>query len=143
MNPKANRRWVQVGTKLAIARSGIDGKGLFAGTRIGKRKKIGELTGELITLREARRRAKGKRRLALVEMEDGRAIDARRGGNEFRYINHSCSPNSYIRICYGRVEFYTLSTITAGQEITCNYGYNHHEGALRCKCGSPNCKGRL
>jgi SET domain-containing protein len=129
--------------QIEVRASRIDGKGLFAKSRIDPRRKIGELTGERISLREGRRRAKGKRRLALVELEDGTSIDASRHGNEFRYINHSCSPNTYIRICYGRVEFYSLRAIPAGQELTCDYGYNHHEGTLRCKCGSPDCRGKL
>ena len=128
-------------TKLEVRGSGIDGKGLFAAGRIAARSKIGELTGERISIREARRRAKGRRRLALVESEQGWAIDARVGGNEFRYINHTCSPNTYVRIAYGRVEFYALRAIPAGRELSCDYGYNHHEGRLPCRCGSPNCRG--
>lgn len=143
MVPPARRRSPATPETLEVHRSPIDGKGLFAKCRIGPRTKIGELTGEIISWREARRRAKGKRRLALVELRDGTAIDASRYGNEFRYINHSCSPNAYIRICYGHVEFYSIRGIPAGKEVTCDYGDNHHNGTLRCRCGSPNCRGHL
>ena len=30
-----------------------------------------------------------------------------------------------------------------GEEITVNYGETHHEGRLACRCGAPNCVGRL
>lgn len=128
---------------IEVRESPIDGKGLFAKSRIPARRKLGELTGEVISWREARRRAKERKRLALVERADRTAVDGSKYGNEFRYINHSCSPNSYIRICYGHVEFYSLRTIRAGEELTCDYGDSHHEGTLRCKCGSPECRGRL
>ena len=129
--------------RFAVRRSEIHGMGLFAICRIPPRRKLGELTGEIVTWREGRRRTKGKRKLALVELEDGTSIDASQGGNEFRYVNHACSPNAYIRICYGRVEFYSLRLIARGEEITCDYGDTHHNGKLECSCGYPNCRGHL
>src|SRR5687767_11545345 len=103
-----------------IRPSRIDGKGLFAKSAIPARKKIGELEGERVSVRTARRRAKTYERIAIVEIGDGTAIDASQGDTEFKYINHSCSPNSYMRTCYGRVEFYTLRDIRRGEEITCD-----------------------
>jgi SET domain-containing protein len=125
---------------LEIRRSSIDGRGIFAQSRIPARKKFGELQGELITLHEARKRAAGRRRIAIVELEHGGAIDASVGGNEFRYINHSCAPNAYMRIFGRHVEFYALREIRPGEEITCNYGETQHEGRLPCGCGRPGCR---
>ena len=123
--------------------SKIDGTGAFALQKIPARKKIGNLGGEIISLREARKRAKQTKRVAMVEFGDGRALDASAKPNSLRYINHSCSPNTYMRVCYSRVEFYTLRQIKKGEELTCNYGPTHHDGKLKCSCGSPNCKGYL
>lgn len=120
--------------------SGIDGKGLFARSRIPARRKLGELGGEFISLREARKRAAGKRRIAIVELPRGGAVDATVGGNAFRYINHSCSPNSFIRIFGRHVEFYALRVIEAGAELTCDYGETQHNGTLRCACGAERCR---
>jgi len=125
---------------LEIRRSPIDGRGVFARARIPARKKFGELAGELITLREARRRAARRRRIAIVELPRGGAIDASVGGNEFRYINHSCAPNSYMRIFGRLVEFYALRAIRPGEEITCDYGETQHEGELPCGCGRAGCR---
>jgi SET domain-containing protein len=125
---------------LEVRPSSIDGKGVFAVSRIGPRKKIGEFGGELISLREGRRRARRRRRIAIVELDDGKAIDAARDGNEFRYLNHSCSPNTFIRIVGTRVEFYSLRGIRVGEELTCDYGESHHEGKRRCRCGSEHCR---
>lgn len=124
-------------------KSTIDGKGAFAAQSIPARKKIGDLGGEIISLREARKRAATTKRVAMVEFGDGRALDASVNPNELRYINHSCSPNTYMRVCYSKVEFYALRNIKKGEELTCDYGPTHHDGKLKCGCGSPNCKGYL
>jgi uncharacterized protein len=125
---------------LEVRRSSIDGKGVFAASAIPARQKIGDFSGELISQREGRRRARRRRRIAIVELDDGQAIDAARYGNEFRYLNHSCSPNTYIRIVGTRVEFYALRRIRLGEELTCDYGESHHEGRRRCRCGSRQCR---
>lgn len=141
--PRTARRPYPPSLPLKVRKSLIDGRGVFAETFIPARRKLGELAGERISQREARRRAREKLRLALVETGDGYAIDASVQGNEFRYLNHSCAPNTFIRIFRGRVEFYPLRDIAPGEELTCNYGETHHDGALRCKCKSPNCRGAL
>jgi SET domain-containing protein len=123
-----------------VRASSIDGDGVFARRRIPARRKLGELTGELISLREARRRARRRRRIQIVEFEDGTAIDASVGGNAFRYTNHSCAPNAYMRISGRRVEFYSLRAIRPGEEITCRYGETQHEGTVPCRCGRGRCR---
>lgn len=129
--------------KLENKKSTIDGKGAFALEQIPAKKKIGNLGGQVISLREARKRAKKTKRVAMVEFGDGRALDAGINPNELRYVNHSCSPNTYMRVCYSNVEFYALRIIKKGEELTCNYGPTHHDGKLKCSCGSPDCKGYL
>jgi uncharacterized protein len=129
--------------KLEVRRSNIHGRGLFALSRIPARRKMGELGGEVITQAEARRRARRHHSIKIVELGDGTAIDASRGGNHFKYVNHSCSPNAFMRVAYGRLEFYSLREIRPGEELTCNYGETHHEGALSCRCQSPRCQGYI
>jgi SET domain-containing protein len=48
-----------------------------------------------------------------------------------------------LRIIQGRVELYALRDLIAGEEITIDYGETHHEGRLRCRCGTPGCVGRI
>lgn len=129
--------------KFEVRRSQIHGRGLFALTRLPARRKVGELGGEVISQSEARRRARLAHSIKIVELGDGTAIDASRGGNHFKYVNHSCSPNAYMRVAYGRLEFYTLREIQAGEELTCNYGETHHEGELSCRCRSRLCQGYI
>lgn len=129
--------------KIINKKSKIEGKGAFAYEEIPARKKIGNLGGEIISVREARKRAAQTKRVTMVEFYDGRALDASVNPNELRYINHSCSPNTYMKVQYSQVEFYALKTIFPGEEITCNYGPTHHDGKLKCRCGAANCIGYL
>ncbi len=134
-------RMFNVYYELRVAKSGIQGKGAFAITDIPARKKIGDLGGVIISIREARRRVREKKEIAMVELTDKTALDASVAGNSLRYINHSCSPNCYIRVTATRVEFYTLRFIKKGEELSADYGVTHHEGKLPCRCGAANCKG--
>jgi uncharacterized protein len=125
---------------LVIHRSKIEGNGLFTDSLIAARKKVGEYTGERISVREARRRAKTRKHVAIVELNDEEAIDESVGGGLFQYINHSCDPNVFIRIAYGRVEFYAKRKIAAGEEMTVDYEESHHDGRLPCRCKSSECR---
>jgi len=126
-----------------VAKSKIQGKGVYAGTFIQGRKKIGSLGGTIITKRAARQRARqlGNESIAIVELWNGMAIDASVNGNDLRYINHSCGPNTYMRVNGFHVEFYALRDIYPDEELTCNYGPTHHDGKVKCNCGSANCIG--
>jgi uncharacterized protein len=125
---------------LRIAKSSIQGKGLFTNVALRARQKIGEFTGERISLREARKRAKGAKRIAIVEVSDTVALDGTRRGGPFSFINHSCDSNVFIRIAFGRAEFYARKNIDAGDELTCDYVDSHHNGRLPCRCGSLKCR---
>jgi len=129
--------------KVDVKPSRIDGQGAFAAEPIPARRKIGEVRGESISVRDARRRAKGQQRIMLVEVSERRAIDASQSADPLRFTNHSCQPNAVLRIRQGRVEFYAMRDVAAGEELTVNYGETHHEGRLRCRCGAPGCIGRL
>ncbi|KNZ34413.1 MAG: lysine methyltransferase [Methylibium sp. NZG] len=126
-----------------VRASSIDGQGAFAGEAIPARRKIGEIRGESVSVKEARRRAKGAARIMIVEVSDRRAIDASASTDPLRVTNHACTPNAVLRIRQGRVEIYAMRALATGEEITVNYGETHHEGKLRCRCGAPGCVGRL
>jgi SET domain-containing protein len=126
---------------LKVDKSKIDGKGAYAQEAIPARKKIGDLGGVIISQREARRIANQTKRVAIVEFGNGKALNASVNSNALRYINHSCRPNTYMRVLHNRVEFYALRNIGLKEELTCNYGETHHDGKLPCRCGAPGCQG--
>jgi hypothetical protein len=134
------RDWRGIYDSLVVGRSGIVGKGLFSTTRIAARAKIGEFEGEVIGLREARRRAKGRDIVAIVEL-DKFALDATDSPRGFRFINHSCDANTFIRCTPERAEFYARRDIAKGEELTADYGESHHNGKLPCRCGARKCRG--
>jgi SET domain-containing protein len=127
--------------------SRIAGLGAFAGEAIPARRKIGEIRGESITVREARRRAQALALagapIMIVEVSEKRAIDAARSSDPLRHTNHCCLPNTTLRVRQGRVELYARRDIAPGEELTAHYGESHHGGRLICRCGAANCAGRL
>jgi len=136
MKTKVTDVWIHA----KIKQSRIEGRGLFASSPIRARQKLGNLAGELVSQAEGRRRARGLRRISIVELGGNKSLDASRHGNKLKYINHSCAPNTFIRIFGTKVEFYALKAISAGEELTCDYGETHHEGARQCRCGSADCR---
>ena len=56
------------------------------------------------------------------------------------YINHSCSPNSYV---VGTNQIVAIRDIEPREEITLDYSFNVvWEGfRMECKCQSSNCRG--
>ena len=126
---------------VAVDKSRIHGNGLYARKNIPARKKIGSLAGEIISKRKARKKASVNESISIVELWNGKALDASTINNVIRFINHSCQPNTYMRTLNNHVEFYALRSIKANEELTCNYGPTHHEGKRQCNCGAPYCKG--
>ena len=55
-----------------------------------------------------------------------------------RYVNHSCDPSM---LGVGQSLEFAVRDITAGEEITCEYGGLNIASPLRCYCGAPNCRG--
>ena len=139
-NDRSKRDWRRIYAALEVRPSAIVGKGLFTPAPIRRGMKIGEFEGVAIGLREARRRAKGRRIVAIVEL-DRHAIDATRTGRGFRYINHSCDPNTFMRCTKDRAEFYARRDIARGEELTVDYVDSHHDGRLPCRCGARRCRG--
>lgn len=127
--------------ELKIGKSNISGKGAFALEAIPARRKLGDLGGVIITLREARRLVKESKVINMVEFGNGYALNASVNANDLRFINHSCDPNTYMRVTHNRVEFYTLRTVKKNEELSCDYGETHHDGKLPCRCGAKNCRG--
>lgn len=127
-----------------IKKSKIAGTGAYAIKAIPAKRKIGNMTGEIISYKEAQIRVKQQpgNVLFMVEFDnDNIALDASVHSNELRFINHSCNPNVFMRRAYHQVEYYALRNIRKGEELTCDYGETHHEGQLPCQCGAKNCRG--
>jgi uncharacterized protein len=129
--------------EVLVKPSAIDGHGVFAAEGIPARAKIGEIRGESISVEQARIRATRHERIMIVELSRRRAIDFSGSTDPMRFTNHSCLPNARLCLDNGRVEFFALRVIEAGEELTVDYGETHHEGRLACRCGAQGCRGAL
>jgi SET domain-containing protein len=127
---------------LTIKKSPINGKGCFATLPFKRGKKIADYTGELITNAEANRRA-NRRLLRICAINSSWSLDGSLGGNGTHYINHSCEPNSFMKILYGHIQFYALRDIRPGEEITIDYESTLHSDTKRCYCGAKTCRGTI
>ncbi len=127
---------------LMIRRSKIHGKGCFATRYFPARNKIAEYTGEKITNAEARRRAERKL-LRICAIDYRWSIDGSKGGNGTHYINHCCTPNSFMKVLYRHILFIALRDIKPGEEITIDYQSTLHSDRKRCFCGVSGCRGTI
>src|SRR5436853_7879857 len=127
---------------LSVQESAIEGRGCFSVAHFKGRRKIAEYTGEKIRNAEANRRAT-RRRLRICAIDSRWSLDGSRGGNGTHYINHSCEPNSFMKILYGHIQFYALRDISPGEEITIDYEMTLHSDSKRCFCGAKNCRGTI
>jgi uncharacterized protein len=126
---------------LVFRPSPIHGTGGFAATNIPSRTRIIEYVGERIDKRESLRRCEGGNEyiFSLNETED---LDGNVSWNPARLINHSCAPNCDVEIDAGRIWVFSLRDISAGEEITFNYGYDLEDYRnYPCACGAADCVG--
>jgi hypothetical protein len=127
---------------LEVRTSRINGRGLFACAKLPGRRKLGEINGTVVKLPGAWKQVEKSDKIYLIELNPSQALECS-SGNSFRFLNHSCAANCYMRIIRNRVEIYTRRPVAAGTELTVDYGITPHAGGMRCGCGAANCKGRL
>jgi SET domain-containing protein len=143
-----NRDFIRVGT------SRIEGMGVFAKRKIPKGSRIIEYLG--------RRLPVGSLLVPLTEGEPTRTysfrvnettmIDGTVGGNDARFINHSCEPNCEAYVFDDRVYIYAMRDILRNEELTFDYklgparkgaGTKFDKTQFACHCGSTNCRGTM
>jgi uncharacterized protein len=135
--------------------SPIAGLGAFATRAIKKGTRIVEYTGERISNSEADRRYDEERmahhHTFLFTLNRRTVVDAAVGGNESRFINHSCAPNCEAVIEDGRrIYIEAIKKIEVGEELAYDYQYersdDHTDADERfyaCRCGTPECRGTI
>ncbi|CAL2036159.1 unnamed protein product [Caenorhabditis brenneri] len=120
-----------VGKNVTIEKSGIAGNGAFIREDVKKDEFIGEYTGEYITDEEVERRGciyNLKISYVFSLGDSCGAIDAGSGGSVMRFLNHSNTPNCFIKLrtVQGvmRIGFFAGKDIKSGTELTLNYSYD-------------------
>lgn len=137
-----------------VKTSNIHGTGIFSRSAIEPGACIVEYQGERILWEVAQDRADAEGPLNhtyFFSLNDGRIIDGGSGGNEARFINHSCEPNcEAVEHDDGRVYIYAVLEIAAGEELSYDYALIFEERhtpavkkAFACYCGAPTCSGSM
>jgi SET domain-containing protein len=140
--------------RLALRRSSIDGKGVFAREFIPAGTRLTEYTGERVTQEEGDRRYPWDDSVPyhtlLFTIEDDLLVDGGVRGNMSRFINHSCDPNCESVIEERRIYIESLRDIPPGEELTFDYQMITQDritAAVKrrfpCRCGADGCRGTL
>ena len=139
--------------RIAIGPSRIQGLGAFASQFIPAGTRLIEYTGERLTPEEADARYPedgSRHHTFLFAIDEGIVIDAAVGGNDARFINHSCDPNCDAVVDDDRIWIETIRDVQPGEELAYDYAYElaerHSPAAKRrypCSCGARTCRGTI
>jgi hypothetical protein len=132
----------------------MQGLGAFATSAMLSGVRLIEYAGQRLTPAAADARypdVEGERHHTfLFAIDDHVVVDAAVGGNEARFINHSCAPNCDAVIDDGRIWIETIRDIAAGEELAYDYALvlpeRHTPAAKReypCHCGAITCRGTM
>ena len=127
---------------LSIRESKIHRRGVYAEELIPKGRKVIEYTGERISRRETKRRGQGSITY-LFTLDSYWTIDGAVGGSGAEIINHCCDPNLATRIVRGHILYVSKRVICPGEELTVDYRFSDKLERVRCRCGSPRCRGTI
>ncbi|XP_039749475.1 histone-lysine N-methyltransferase 2C-like isoform X1 [Pararge aegeria] len=133
-----------------LARSKIQGLGLYAARDLEKHTMVIEYIGEIIRselseIREKQYEAKN-RGTYMFRLDERRVIDATLCGGLARYINHSCQPNCVTEKVevdrHLRIIIFAKRRIARGEELAYDYKFDIEDDAhkIMCMCGAPNCR---
>lgn len=135
--------------------SKIHGTGVYAARKIPAGTRIFEYVGEIISADEADRRhpvnPEDPFHTFFFALGNGTVIDGNVGGNDAKWINHSCEPNCETEESDDfRVFIVALRDISRGEELYYDYGLVLDERLTktvreqyRCLCGTPSCRGTM
>jgi len=138
-----------------VKTSKVHGKGVFAKKNIPKGTRIFEYAGERVQkVNLASDLTRGLTTLIYVmNLNETYAIDGERGGNDSRFINHSCDPNCEVLYFNDTPYIYAIKEIPEGEELSFDYKYGSETDVeltteqkkewFPCNCGAENCRGTL
>lgn len=142
------------GPIIRVRRSKIHGSGVFAASAIPRGARIIEYLGERVSHAEADRRYEKRpvndAHTFLFIVDDKTVVDAGAGGNEARFINHSCKPNCETEVTRGRIWVRARRRIVPGEELSYDYCIGRDaddppdiDKIFKCRCGVTRCRGTM
>ena len=143
---KMKQEWRQ---NVVLARSKIQGLGLYAARDLEKGQMIIEYIGEVIRsdltdIREKRYEDQN-RGIYMFRLDDERVLDATMCGGMARYINHSCDPCCVTETVEvdrdNHIIIFASRRISRGEELNYDYKFDYEDdNRIPCNCGSSNCR---
>ena len=143
---KMKQEWRQ---NVVLARSKIQGLGLYAARDLEKHSMIIEyigevIRGELTDIRE-KRYDEQNRGTYMFRLDDSFVLDATMKGGMARYVNHSCNPNCFTDVVEvdreSHIIIFANRKIMRGEELCYDYKFDFEDdNRIPCLCGAPNCR---
>ncbi|XP_049888933.1 histone-lysine N-methyltransferase 2C isoform X5 [Epinephelus moara] len=153
VHPRSSQyRWMKSEWRanVYLARSRIQGLGLFAARDIEKQTMVIEYNGTILRNEVAIRKEKiyrsQNREVFMFRIDSEHVVDATRTGGLARYINHSCAPNCVAEVVTFERGYKIIIScnrrVDKGEELCFDYQFDPVEGRhkIACHCGAPECR---
>jgi SET domain-containing protein len=135
--------------RIEVRESGVHGHGVYAMESIANGSRIIEYTGQRVSW-EGAPNDENDPHTFNFGLDNGEVINPEIGGNDARWINHSCDPNCEAIEEDDRIFINALRDIQAGEELFYDYALEIDEPITEeskkkfaCHCHSPNCRGTM
>ncbi|HZR06017.1 MAG TPA: SET domain-containing protein-lysine N-methyltransferase [Candidatus Udaeobacter sp.] len=127
----------------------MHGRGVYAMELIPKGTRIIEYTGQRVSWENAPNDENDPHTFNFG-LDNGEVINPEIGGNDARWINHSCDPNCEAVEEDDRIFIDAIRDIKTGEELFYDYALEIDEPVTEeskkkfaCYCGSSNCRGTM
>uniref|UniRef100_A0A3Q2UJJ3 [histone H3]-lysine(4) N-methyltransferase n=1 Tax=Fundulus heteroclitus TaxID=8078 RepID=A0A3Q2UJJ3_FUNHE len=153
VHPRSSQyRWMKSEwrSNVYLARSRIQGLGLFAARDIEKQTMVIEYNGTVLRNEVAIRKAKvyrsQNRAVFMFRIDSEHVVDATQSGGLARYINHSCAPNCVAEVVTFergyKIIISCIRRVEKGEELCFDYQFDAIEGQhkIACHCRAPECR---
>jgi SET domain-containing protein len=134
---------------LQIAPSGVHGRGVYATRFIPEGTRVIEYTGQRMSWDDAPNDENDPHTFNFG-LDNGEVINPEIGGNEARWINHSCAPNCEAIEEDDRIFIYAMRDIEPGEELSYDYALELDEPItkktiqeFKCHCRASRCRGTM
>lgn len=129
--------------KIEVRTSDLEGRGVFAITKIEKDEVVAIKAGHIINSDELAEITSSVGDYAL-QIHDGLYLSPRSKDELERmsiFINHSCDPNVGF---LGQIVYVAMRNIESGEELYHDYSMERTDDySLECRCGSEYCRGKI
>ncbi|XP_028283859.1 histone-lysine N-methyltransferase 2C isoform X3 [Parambassis ranga] len=153
VHPRSSQyRWMKSEWRanVYLARSRIQGLGLFAARDVEKQTMVIEYNGTILRNEVANRKEKiyrsQNRAVFMFRIDSEHVVDATGNGGLARYINHSCAPNCVAEVVTFergyKIIISCIRRVEKGEELCFDYQFDTAEGQhkIACHCGAAECR---